>query len=275
MKKILAVGPFVGNFEQEIMTFQPYARWLSEIIGSEDVYLSTHSNRTFLYDFIPSENIISVFEDLSRDELGQKGYIHESLLQKDYNILLRKFKDDIIERSSCSKKDIDIYFLNYVKSTPPYPMYNKVFKRIPVTEGDNGGNGVILIPHRNEKKSHILYDIYKHLNDKYGCSVMGDMTSDLPGLNKVFGLVDYFENGWKYIMRSINEAKAVICPISFWTTICNLQGANVFSWGEQVGQHKEHGIYYFNNKKLMTVPTQNDTDAGSIIKMIDYFLEKL
>ena len=127
---ILGLGPYIGDFKQEFLTFRPYARWLTDVVEYEEIYLSTHMNRSFMYDFVPKKNIIPVYEIFSRNESGQSGYIHKDLQQKDYNLLVRRFKEKIVERESCSKKDIEVHHLNYVKSTPHYPIFNKVFDRI-------------------------------------------------------------------------------------------------------------------------------------------------
>ena len=47
--KILAIGPYIGSWEEEIFTFRPYARWLAEAVEWDQIYLSTHVNRVFLY----------------------------------------------------------------------------------------------------------------------------------------------------------------------------------------------------------------------------------
>ena len=84
--------------------------------------------------------------------------------------------------------------------------------------------------------------------------------------------IDYYENGFKLLIKMISEAKAVICPISYWTTICNLQHSPVFSWGESVGQHREDGIYHFNNSKCLALPAD---DMNIVLHMMEDFLEEV
>ena len=74
------VGPFLGDYKTEIIDFRPYVRWIYEAIKPEKMFVATHSNREFLYDWA---TVIPVFEDLSRDELNQSGFIHNSISQKD------------------------------------------------------------------------------------------------------------------------------------------------------------------------------------------------
>ena len=272
--KILACGPYIGNFEQEVLTFRPYCKWLQKVVDHDLIYVNTHINRKFLYDFIQEDNFIPVYENLSRDELGQKGYIHNSIKRNNYNILLKKFKDIIIKRENCNKKEILQYNLNYIKSTPPVPIYNKYFEKIKLLDNSEIKEKIVFIPHENSNYNEI-FSIYENFKDKYDCVMIGDRTSKFPENNILSYKIDYFENGLKYIINYINKAKAIICPVSFWTAICNLQGVNVFSWGERVSQYKDNGIYYFNNDKSFLIPYNEDNDMNKIILLVDGFLKEL
>jgi hypothetical protein len=275
---ILGIGPFIGEFKHEFLTFRPYARWLSEVVEYDKLYINTHLNRSFLYDFVSEENIIPVYEVFSRNETGQVGYIHKDLQQKDFNLLVRKFRSEITERESCSKKEVEIHHLNYVKSTPHYSIYNKIFEEISIPNNINipkeHENKIIFIPVMTEVLKKSSY-IYNYLKQKYDCLIVGDINTWFSKENVVLNYIDYFENGWKYIINYISKAKAVICPISYWTALCNLQNKPVFSWGLNPGQYREEGMYYFNNKKSTIIPADVDTDPIIILKMIDYFLKEL
>jgi len=99
MKSVLAIGPYIGNFEEELLTFRPYANWLLNVIEHEKAYLSTHLNRVFLYEqLIDKDNIIPINESLSRDEINQVGYIHKKLQQKEFNTLVKIFKEKITKK---------------------------------------------------------------------------------------------------------------------------------------------------------------------------------
>lgn len=273
MLKILALGPYIGSFEHEIIAFRPYARWLKEVIPHDKIYINVHSNRSFLYDFIPEENIIHVFENLSRDENGQKGYIHDKINQSDFGLIKKRFKEKIIEIEKVNKKNIDLHHLNYVQSTPPYSIYNKIFEKIQDTNIEQKSD-IVFIPSRIENEQKLRW-IYKHLLDNYKINIVGNSDTYFRSDNKILSKIDYFENGWKAIIQSIISAKAVICPISYWTTIANMQSVPVFSWGNSVGQHKKGGIYYFGNKNCYTTPTGQDTNVESINSMIDYFIKNI
>jgi hypothetical protein len=228
----------------------------------------------FMYeDFISSDYIVPIFEDLSRDELGQQGYIHQNITQKDYQILLRNIKEVIVKREKCNKRDIEVYGLSYVKSTPPLSIYNKRFSpigRVNIDVDDYIGK-VVFIPDRAATGSvlRLIRDYLDVENTDY--IIIGDQKTRFTKENVVLNLVDYFENGWKYMVQIISKAKAVICPLGYWTTICNLQAVPVFSWGENVGQHKEGGIYHFGNSKGLMFPYSGNKEI--LIKMLDHFLK--
>lgn len=272
---ILAAGPYIGSFEHEIITFRPYIKWLTKVLKYDKIYLNAHSNRSFLYDdFI--KNITNVFENISRDEENQSGYIYSKVKQNDFNIIVRKYKDEIIDREGCSKREIHPYYLNYTKSIVPYPIYNKIFTRIrDIDDVKIESNKIVYIPSTNcsEDRCRKIYDYLISTYDDV--VVVGDTNTYLKNQNSVLNRIDYFINGWKINIKNITEAKAVICPLSYWTVISNLQSVPVFSWGENVSQYREGGIYNLDNKDCFTLATSDDTDIKIITKMIDYFLKPI
>ena len=276
--KILAIGPYIGNWKEEIFTFRPYARWLSEAVKWDKIYLSTHVNRLFLYqDFIPEENIIPVYQQFSRDEKGQAGYIHKQLDKKDFRLIIKTFKEKILERECCNRKDIEIHHLSYTKTTPPYSIYNKIFEEIPnvkIETPEECDNKIVFIPAKSEKIEKIAY-IYEWLKDNHDIIIVGDKQTWFSKDNVVLNQIDYFENGWKYIIQHITKSKAVICPLSYWTGIANLQAKYVFSWGKNPGQYREGGIYGFNNSRCNIIPTDNDTSPDIIINGIGSFINEV
>ena len=272
--KVLAIGPYLGSFKEEIFTFRPYARWLSEAIEWDKIYLSTHLNRIFLYEnFVPVENVIPIFQQYSRDEKNQNGYVHTKIHKSDFRLILKKFKEDIIARENCSKRDIEIHHLSYSKSTPPYSIYNKLFDEIPevnIKIPKRHQNKVIFIPAKTEKIELLAY-VYKVLKKRYNAIVVGSADTWFSNENVILDRLDYFENGWKYLVQYITLAKAVICPASYWTGLANLQSKNVFSWGENPGQYREGGMYNFGNNKCTIIPESEDPRI--IVKGMEDFLE--
>ena len=267
---IVLGGPYIGSFEQEIITFRPYMRWLYDCMTHEEMYISSHSNRAFLYDFIKKENFLPVYENLSRDEKGQRGYIHSEVSSRDYQILLKDVKDRIVERQGCSKKDLDVYNLSYVKSTPPKSIYRKHFDPISAGEWipDQYKDKVIFIPANTECKE-TLSKVRDYLRQN-SCLIIGDTKTRFRNENMILSKIDYFENGFRWIVKMMTVAKAVICPASFWTAIANLQGVPVFSWGKNVSQYRVDGIYHFDNYKGLALASR---DAKTVVRMMEYFLK--
>ncbi len=270
---ILILGPYIGNFETECILFRPYCKWLIETIDFDksQVYLGTHSNRRFMYyDFMNTENIIPVFENISRDEAGQIGYIHNTVSQKDYQIFVKNLKETVQAKEECSKKEMKLLNLSYIKSTPMVSIYKKLFPPVKIFDvdiPDEYKNRVVYIPDNSVKKE-VHKKVYKFLK-KYDVLVIGDKRTRLRKQNIIVPRVDYFENGYKLIFKIISEARSVICPASFWTMICNQQKIPVFSWGEVISQYKPGGIYHLGNDKSQAIWSDKIP-----FDMMEHFLEK-
>ena len=274
--RIIGFGPYIGDFEQEVFTFRPYIKWISEYVDSDAIYLNTHFNRTFLYDWIQPEKTFPVYEFLTRDELGQFGYVHNQFKTRDYLLLTKIFKETIVNVHRCSKRDIEIFGLNYARSKPVYTIYKKLFQPISVPDiniKEEYENRIVYIP----STGYHLEEVYEHVAQKYDAIVAGDLnlTGYCSENNVVLDYTDYFENGYKYIFKILDSAEAVICPVGIWTFIANLQGIPVFSFGEAPGNYKEDGLYHFGNYRSTVIPADEDTDVKSIFGMIDYFMGKL
>lgn len=276
--KILAIGPYIGSWEEEILTFRPYAKWLAEVVEWDKIYLSTHVNRLFLYDFVPEENILPVYQQFSRDEKNQTGYIHKKINKKDFKLILRTFKEKILEKEKCNRKDIEIHHLSYSKNTPPYSIYNKIFEEIPditIKIPPEHENEIIFIPAKTERIEKLAY-VYNWLKSWYNdIIVVGSTDTWFSKDNIVLNKIDYFENGWKYLIRYIQQAKGVICPLSYWTGIANLQNKPVFSWGMNPGQYRTNGIYNFGNRKYSIIPTDEETSPDIIIQSMENFINEI
>lgn len=275
--KILAIGPFLGDFENELFQFRPYARWLTRAIKWDKVYLSTHINRLFLYDFVPEENVIPVYQQFSRDEENQRGYIHKKIDKKDYGLILKTFKEKILERENCNRKDIEIHYLSYTKNSQPYSIYNKIFDEIPDVSLEIPKfheNKIIFIPAKTERLEKLAH-IYIWLRNNYNILIVGSTDTWFSDDNIILNRIDYFENGWKYICKYISKAKGVICPLSYWTGLSNMQLKPVFSWGDNPGQYRTDGIYNFGNKKVSIIPTDENTSPEIIIKSMENFIKEI
>jgi hypothetical protein len=270
-KSVLALGPYIGSFEHEILTFRPHMRWVEQNTNYKAVFYSTHFNRRFLYPEVNYRRFMPVYKQLTRYENEQDGYSHKDVDQRDFISLIKTFKEQIVDSTRYIKKDIDHISLPYVKYAAPVSIYHKIFEPIKVPLSKKKGY-VVFIPDASfsEEDSYI---IYKYLQSKCDFSVIGDMKCHLYQYNEVIQSVDYIQNGYQKIVTAITNARAVLTPCSVWTTVANLQGAPVLSWGEGVGQYKEGGIYHFGNKKSKVVYHDSDSKADNLIRQIDKFLE--
>lgn len=253
---ILMFGPYFGSFEQEIITFRPYITWINEVLVSKKAYLCTHFNRQFLYKNIIKDDkyFLPVYKQFSRDEINQEGFIHNKVDQKDFNYFTKELKNKVCSIENCLKKEIDLHTLKYVKTPIVYSIYNKKFNSINIDKEDipDELKGLkIFIPYGDDKK---MYEIYKYLSEVFNFVLVGDMNSPLPDNNIILKYIDYFENGFKYIIGAITYSQVVVCPLSYWTVICNLQKVNVLSWGYNPGQFNEDGIYHFDNSNARILP---------------------
>jgi hypothetical protein len=154
------------------------------------------------------------------------------------------------------------------------PLYNKVFRPsiIPLVKTEK--RKIVYIPDLKEKKKRI-YEIYEKLIKHYDVTVVGDFKTHLCEENIVLKKVDYFENGYKYIVKIISQADVVVCPVGHWTLLCNMQKVPVFSWGESPSLFIEDGIYNMGNKHVRVVPTDTDTPSQAIFDLSRYFIERV
>lgn len=276
MEKILGIGPFIGSFEQEILAFRPYARWITEVSCDHKIFLNTHYNRLFLYNFIDKENLIPVNRDVSKDEFKLKGYVNKDIDVRDFNFLVRSFKDVIARKTGSNKKNIDIEHINYTKRVKPISIDKKIFEPIDDPDIDipkEHKNRIIVIPHKIENIKR-MKEVIEGVEDPL---IIGDWSStNFQDHNVLSRIRDYRENIYKYMIKYINYAKVVICPISFWTAICNLQNVPVVSWGKFVSPYKNDGIYSFGNDKSMVFVSDKNVSSKNILNMFKYFmLEKM
>jgi hypothetical protein len=222
------VGPFIGNFEEEVITFRPYAKWIQTILKPGRMFVATHSNRSFLYD--KSIEIINVYEDISRDELGQANLIHESISQKDMILISRKTRQEALSRITPKSKDLLHFNTQYTKSSVWYPLYKKIFQ--PVDIPADKDDYILFIPHMKEKY-HVIEGIYKFLSSTFGNVVVaGDMKTHLHSENVLLKNPTYFKDAYLDITKLITNAKVVVVPYSHWTILSLLQKTPVISWGK-------------------------------------------
>lgn len=279
LDKIVLMGPYIGDWKEEIVSFRPYVKWIYENIKFSDYFVSSHYNRLFLYDFIKEENRIPIYENLSREESKQKNAVHKDIQIKDYNsIILRNIKDHVSKITGYMKKDIYNYSLSYVKSDPNFTYLNKSFTNISY-KMDESKQKIVFIPDACEDKE-ILETVANHLDKFYKDEyiVVGDKKCRLKDQNVVMERIDYFEMVFKIIVDYISNAKLVICPCSHWTILSNQQGSYVLSWSSNsdvnIAQYKKNGIYGFNNNNSI-VDIDRSLLKKNLLSQIDYTINDI
>jgi len=257
--KLVLIGPYVGSLETEITTFRPFYYWLKENFNFPNIIVSTHYNRSFLYD----SPVIPIFKQYSNDEKGQIYHKHDRINAKDYQYLINDIKDQTVNITNWNKKDIVIYNLGYSSTANHNILMKKKFNTIShrIPSNDN----ILFIPHSSRPKKE-LKQIYNKINNlKIICNRYSD-----------FNEYNYLnEDGLHYYERMIEEimkCRCVITPCSFWTFICNLHNIPVFSWGDNISIYKN--TYRFDNEHFKGIPFRKGNNINIVIQSINKFLEE-
>jgi len=240
---IVAVGPYVGSFELEILSFRSYAKWLSKVVPHDKFYISSYHDRQFLYSWIPEENFIPLYLEQGKTV----GYTHSDINHKKYLKYIREFKNKIYHLNNIEKIDILTYLIPYTKFGDQIILAKKIFEPIDVKREPN--NDVLFID---------CVDLYDSIDIK----------------NKLcFVTTADFTN--EHAITILSSVKAVICPIGFWTAVGNLQKCNVFSWGtEGLGKYREGGIFNFGNRNHKIVYC-DENQKDILFRMINNYIAKL
>jgi len=217
--EVIAVGPFVGDLETEILSFRPYVSWIYNNAKYDRFYVSSHYHSRFLYDFLEDEQFIhSISKELSDNKDFQQKYFHLKIEHKNFLKYTRDFRNKIFNSSTeIKKEEIKIIGIPYTKLNDPIIQAKKIFKKIKTEE---------------TKGQYILYDkdpIIKNLEYKTieNCSSSYDL------------------------IKLVSNARCVVCKAGFLTSLANLQGIPVFSWcTDYPGRYRVEGIYNFGNKKI-------------------------
>lgn len=269
---ILAIGPYLGDFESEIYIFLPFVKWVSSILDNDRLIVSSHFNRQFLYenfvdDFIPVSPLLTI------NELNQKGVTYKTIDKIEYTSYVKNFQEQIKEKYNITKKDINNYQLNYVKNKQVCSIYQLKFD--PLMYKKKEKKYVVFIPDRKEKESK-LKEIFHFLKNTFDeeLIIIGDKKCHLNDENYFINDENYTSHIYEEIINYISNAKLVISPISHWTFIANLQKIPVFSWGKFVQQFKEFGDYNLDNKKCKILYTDKNTKPEKIIKHLNWVIEK-
>lgn len=263
MSKAVLLGPYVGSFTQEILVFRPHIRYISHTTNGADIYISSHSNRSFLYDWIKPDNFLPIFEHITRNEPGQSGFIYDDITKTEFNQITKKIRGEI----ECD--DVDIHTLPYVKNTNGISYYQKVYEpfTIPEFEIDHTDLNIVAIFDKTDQSKEV-FDI---ISKMFSVVVVGDMNNGLEEENVLMKNLD-LSNNYLKMFNYVNKCKLVVTNCPDWALICNCQGIPVFYWGQENSMYKTGGIYHFGNDKCTSIC---DMDSDSIANMISYSYDKL
>jgi hypothetical protein len=270
-ENVIGFGPFIGDFEQEITTFRPYVEYIihKEKINPQSVYVSSHKNRKFLYNFLNQEKFIPIYENITRNELEQNGYLYNDISKQDFVQLIRLFKNYLAKRESCQISTIKLYTIPYIKRSNFIGFDEKIFNKIKINPIDIiEQDFVVMIPDNND----YMYDLYIALKEYINVIVIGDLKTGLPEENLILKNNTYFHDNYNTIINYLQKSKLVITPISHWAFVCNLQQIPLFYWGDQLSMYKTDGIYGFNNQNVMSVC---DMNFDNLLKQILNYYENL
>jgi hypothetical protein len=256
----IAIGPFIGSIETEIVLFRPFVLWLQKALKPTEIIVSSHNNREFLYE---NFKFFPIFDDFTRNEFGQIGPLHSDVNVQDFNLILKKFKLQIQDYTKGSTEPIFHYNIPYIKLAW-IPIYKRIYQNILTTPTKNNyKNKIVFIPYLNEKYT-IINEVYNHLKKNYNIICCGDMKTHLPEKNILLKDPSYFRNVYSKMFEIISEASCVIVPSSHWTTIADIQGTPCFSWGT-----------YTLQKSKKTKIVNKDIDVVTLLKIIDGWIEEV
>ena len=264
MCDVLALGPFVGDFKQEIMVFRPYIKYICESVDYDKVYISSHSNRSFLYNWIPTSNFLPIYNQITREEHKQKGFTHTDIHKRDFTHLTTKFKKDI--RLFEDSPNITSYNLPYITSTNSVSIYQKSFTPLNTHKISYQKDIVVLIPDKD-----FDVKIYNELCELFDVIVVGDMKCGLPEHNIILKSPNYFVDNYRKIVDYIQNAKFTITNITHWAVIVNLLNKPLLYQGNECSLFKSSGIYNFGNEKTSSI----NIEIERLPSYAKYFYEKM
>ena len=264
----LLLGPYIGSFKDEVQIFIPHTRWVAEnVIQTEKIVVCTHGATSFMYS--DWAETVSVDPFLSGYD-QHAGIINRNVDKRNYSKYFQTVKNTVSELYNINKNQLKTYSINYSQTLPYYSLYQKTFRKIPLPTDileSIDRDTILFIPDPSETLER-LEEIFTLLNNEYNVLVIGDHTTVMDSENVL--LHDRFiKNNYKYIIQWISECKMVVCPTGFWTSLCKLQGKEVFSWGDgALGQYKDG-----NHSCIMSV--DKSTPIEKIFKQIQWYEKKI
>lgn len=238
MSDIIAAGPYIGDFSNEILSFRPYVVWLYKNQEFKDFYVSSHSNRRFLYHWVPDSNFIPV-DDKYSDISKQDKYYNELVTHSQYFKLIRWLRNKIYNNSTKIKKEeIKIFTVPYTKICDPVLYDKKIFTPIVMNV---------------EKEDYVLYQDAVYFPN-YCYKILSEIN-------------DYHDK-----IKALIAAKCVVCEAGIWTVIANMQKIPVFSWSDgAIGKYKSGGDLNFGNRNNIIYSDNENT----LRKTMELFLRRI
>jgi hypothetical protein len=263
MSKAVLLGPYVGSFTQEILVFRPHIRYISETVIGAELYVSSHSNRSFLYDWIKPSNFLPIYDHISRNEPGQTGFIYDEITKTEFNQITKKIRSEI------DHSDVDIHTLPYVKSTNGVSYYQKLFSPFDIPDYDINHDDLNIVAIFN--KSEQSQEVFDFISKMFNVVVIGDMNNGLEDDNVLMKNLD-LSNNYLKMFNYINKSKLVVTNCSDWALICNCQGIPVYYWGTEHSLFKNNGVLNFGNNKCTSICNM---DSQSVADMVGYCYKNL
>lgn len=231
--KFIVIGPYVGDIGTELMVFIPFLNWIKTTFNVGNMCISTHYDRTFLYN----DTVVPIFKQYTNDVKSQGGHLHKKINAYDYQVLKKDVIENIVTMTNYRKSDMVSYDLGY-SSYPNISLSQRVF--LPFDNINYQNNNQIIYVLSKKKKNKPLYKYFKRDNN--------------------INIIDPDDFTYEDLIKKLLGSKVVITYSSYITFLCNLHHKRVFSWGPDITQYKS--FYNFNNKNCVLVKTDKKLDLG-------------
>lgn len=240
--KIILLGPYVGEFKDEILSFIPFVNWFTQNFTYKDIFVSTHYDSSFLY----KEKNIPIMRHYTNDKKSQYKHLHTKINAKDYKVLKKIIIDNIVDISDYTRKDIISYDLGY-SSTPNKTLYQNKFERLMIEP---------------EYSDDVIFVEYGNSNRK---------RKEQKRIRNFLELEDNSFLSKEEMTRKVMGSRCVITPCCHWTAICNIHNIPVFSWCNNVSIYRN--LYNFNNKYSEIIYTDRKLDKH-FWSLLENFVKK-
>lgn len=115
LKRHLMYGPYIGNFQNEVLYFRSYLTWLNNIINFEKIFVCTYKESFFLYNDFHNAILVNNEKTLYKKDRVKNKEIVEAT---------RSFIKNITESFSIPKKEFE--FNNSVDVSTNNLLYKKI-----------------------------------------------------------------------------------------------------------------------------------------------------